>query len=346
MSDKYQEAGVSIDNGTKAVKSISEIVKSTQDQNVMAGIGGFGAEYSLVNDIKKINNPVLVSGTDGVGTKLLLAIQANQHTKIGIDLVAMCANDILAQGAKPLFFLDYLGIGQLQPDKVKQIVSGVADGCKQAGLSLIGGEMAEMPGIYKSKDYDLSGFAVGIANHDELLGANNVNSGDIVIGLKSSGIHSNGYSLVRKIISDAKLDLNKKYDELDDKLINVLLKPTKLYYKSVYALVEAGLVNSMAHITGGGIADNLARSIPKNLTAQIKIGSWKIPTIFKFLKTKGHLQQSDMDEVFNQGIGMALVVSPDNLKKVINGLEESQENYYQIGMVVNRNEQAVEFIGK
>ncbi|TPR40642.1 phosphoribosylformylglycinamidine cyclo-ligase [Apilactobacillus micheneri] len=345
MPNEYQKAGVNIDNGIAAVKNISQIVKSTQDKNVISGIGGFGAEYSLANDISNLNNPVLVSGTDGVGTKLLLAIQANQHNTIGIDLVAMCANDILAQGAQPLFFLDYLGVGQLEPNKVKKIVSGIAEGCKQAGLSLIGGEMAEMPGIYQAKeDYDLSGFAVGIADHSLLLSKENVHENDILIGLSSSGIHSNGYSLVRKIIDDANLDLNKQYQEMSEKLINILLKPTKLYYNSVYPLVKSNLINAMAHITGGGIADNLSRMIPENLTAKINHGSWHVPEIFNFLQAKGKLSQHEMDQVFNQGLGMILVVDPKNLKKVINELNARNENYYEIGKVVKRNEQAVEFI--
>ncbi|WP_167387275.1 phosphoribosylformylglycinamidine cyclo-ligase [Apilactobacillus quenuiae] len=344
MSNQYQSSGVNISNGQKAVKSIGQMVQNTQDANVLAGVGGFGAEYSLKNEVSEIKNPVLISGTDGVGTKLMLAIETNKHTTIGIDLVAMCANDILAQGAKPLFFLDYLGIGDLKPEKVKQIISGIASGCEQAGLSLIGGEMAEMPGIYKSDDYDLSGFAVGIANHDKLLGPNRVQEGDVLLGLPSSGIHSNGYSLVRKIVNDNELDLNAKYSGLDGTLIDNLLKPTKLYYKSVYPLIESNLINAAAHITGGGIVDNLARSIPNKLTADVKRNSWPVPAIFNFLKLHGKLDQSDMDEVFNQGIGMVLIVSPDKLKRVINDLKLKNEAFYEIGKVVNRDEQAVKFI--
>ncbi|MHA8110968.1 phosphoribosylformylglycinamidine cyclo-ligase [Lactobacillaceae bacterium Melli_B4] len=344
MADQYKEAGVDINNGAKAVDQIKSIVKATQDANVIGGIGGFGAEYSLKDSFAKFDNPVLVSGTDGVGTKLLLAIQANIHNTIGIDLVAMCANDILAQGAQPLFFLDYVGVGELKPDQMKVIVSGVADGCKQAGLSLIGGEMAEMPGIYTNGDYDLSGFAVGIGDKDKLLGADKVKDGDVLLGLASSGVHSNGFSLVRKIINDADLDLNKTYPGFDQPLIQALLAPTKLYYHAVNPSIQANLIHSIAHITGGGIADNLSRSIPDNLTAQIDRSTWQVPTLFQSLQTWGHLDTADMDQVFNQGIGMVLVVPAEHVAEVEQNLTAKDQPYYQIGKVVKRNADTVEFI--
>ncbi|MEJ6400466.1 phosphoribosylformylglycinamidine cyclo-ligase [Nicoliella lavandulae] len=341
MADQYKEAGVDIESGAKAVDQIKSIVKATQDANVIGGIGGFGAEYSLKDSFAKFKNPVLISGTDGVGTKLLLAIQANVHDTIGIDLVAMCANDILAQGAEPLFFLDYVGIGKLNPDQMKSIVQGVADGCKQAGLSLIGGEMAEMPGIYTNGDYDLSGFAVGIGDKDQLLGADKVQAGDVLIGLASSGVHSNGFSLVRKIIKDAELDLNKIYPGFDQPLINALLAPTKLYYHAVNPSIEANLIHSIAHITGGGIADNLARSIPDHLTAEIDRSAWQVPQLFKSLQEWGHLDTADMDQVFNQGIGMVLVVPKANVAAVKANLDAQSQAYYQIGKVVKRDGAAV-----
>ncbi|MBW1605733.1 phosphoribosylformylglycinamidine cyclo-ligase [Lactobacillus sp. Sy-1] len=342
MADQYKKAGVDIESGAQAVNQIKSIVKATQDANVIGGIGGFGAEYSLKDSFAKFKNPVLISGTDGVGTKLLLAIQANLHNTIGIDLVAMCANDILAQGAEPLFFLDYVGVGKLDPSQMKEIVSGIADGCQQAGLSLIGGEMAEMPGIYTNGDYDLSGFAVGIGDKDELLGAANVQAGDVLIGLASSGVHSNGFSLVRKIIKDADLDVHQTYPGFDEPLINALLAPTKLYYHAVNPSIQADLIHSIAHITGGGIADNLSRSIPEHLTAQIDRSSWEVPTLFKALQKWGHLDTNDMDQVFNQGIGMVLVVPKENVAAVEANLTAQKQAYYQIGKVVKRNAAAVE----
>lgn len=342
MADQYKKAGVDVANGEKAVTSIKNMVASTYDQSVVDDIGGFGALYSLQSHFAKYDNPVLVSGTDGVGTKLMLAIQANRHDTIGVDLVAMCANDILAQGAKPLFFLDYIGIGKLLPEQVKEIVSGVVMGCKQAGLSLIGGEMAEMPGIYKIGDYDLSGFAVGIADKKRLLKAENVKSGDLLIGLKSSGIHSNGFSLVRKIIEDAKLDLNKQYAGLDRPLIDELLTPTHLYYHYIKGIVESGALHAIANITGGGIADNLSRVIPDHLTAVISRRTWEVPTIFKKLQEWGNLDQSDMDLVFNQGIGMILVVPREYEQAVTDYLSDAGQEYFEIGEVIERDKQAVQ----
>lgn len=338
MANKYEEAGVNIHSGSKAVSSISKMVESTYDQNVISGIGGFGSEYSLSAINQEFDNPVLISSTDGVGTKLLLAIENNVNDKIGIDLVAMCANDILAQGAKPLFFLDYLGVGNLNPDKIKEIISGIVEGCKDSNLSLIGGEMAEMPGIYKSNDYDLSGFAVGVAEKNRLIGSDRVGEGDYLIGLPSSGVHSNGYSLVRKIINDAQLDFNKKYDQLNESLIDSLLEPTKLYFKSVYPLIESDLVSSIAHITGGGIEDNLARSIPTNLTAEINRNQWEVPEIFNVLQKYGDLTQDDVDQVFNQGIGMILVINQANYQEVTNLFDLNNEDYYEIGKVVNNSD--------
>lgn len=343
MTSQYEQAGVNIQAGETAVKDIKQIVNQTHDENVLHGLGGFGAEYELTGLLGGLEAPVLISGTDGVGTKLLLAIEANRHDTIGIDLVAMCANDVLAQGAKPLFFLDYLGLGQLEPERVTTIVKGIASGCQQAGLSLIGGEMAEMPGIYRGEDYDLSGFAVGLADKASLLGADKVEAGDILIGLSSSGVHSNGYSLVRKIMKDANLDLMHVYPELNQSLADALLEPTKLYYQSVYPLVADNLLHAAAHITGGGLADNLARMIPATLTAEIDAASWTVPAIFKFLQTAGDVTVDEMRQVFNMGIGMVLVVSPRHVAEVQAKLTQQQADFQLIGKVVNRRDRPVEY---
>lgn len=343
MTSQYEQAGVNIHAGEEAVSEIKQVVSQTHDSNVLSGLGGFGAEYELTSELGHLDQPVLISGTDGVGTKLLLAIEADNHATIGIDLVAMCANDVLAQGAKPLFFLDYIGLGELEPDKVMTIVKGIAAGCHQAGLSLIGGEMAEMPGIYRSKDYDLSGFAVGIADKAQLLGSMKVQEGDVLLGLASSGVHSNGYSLVRKIIADAKLDLKKVYPGLSQPLIDELLTPTTLYYQSVYPLVQANDLHAMAHITGGGLADNLGRMIPAGLTALVNPNSWEVPAIFNLLQDAGDVSLTEMRQVFNMGIGMVLVVSPQNVDKVRSTLEQQKMATQTIGKVVKRREQPVQY---
>ncbi|WP_203650806.1 phosphoribosylformylglycinamidine cyclo-ligase [Secundilactobacillus yichangensis] len=343
MTSQYEQAGVNIHAGEEAVSEIKQVVSQTHDSNVLSGLGGFGAEYELTSELGHLNQPVLISGTDGVGTKLLLAIEADNHATIGIDLVAMCANDVLAQGAKPLFFLDYIGLGELEPDKVMTIVKGIAAGCRQAGLSLIGGEMAEMPGIYRSKDYDLSGFAVGIADKAQLLGSMKVQEGDVLLGLASSGVHSNGYSLVRKIIADAKLDLKKVYPGLSQPLIDELLTPTTLYYQSVYPLVQANDLHAMAHITGGGLADNLGRMIPAGLTALVNPNSWEVPAIFNLLQDAGDVSLTEMRQVFNMGIGMVLVVSQQNVDKVRSTLNQQKMATQTIGKVVKRREQPVQY---
>ncbi|MTV83050.1 phosphoribosylformylglycinamidine cyclo-ligase [Secundilactobacillus folii] len=343
MTSQYEEAGVNIHAGEEAVDSIKAAVSQTQNSNVLAGLGGFGAEYELTSELGGIKEPVLISGTDGVGTKLMLAVEADKHDTIGIDLVAMCANDVLAQGAKPLFFLDYIGVGQLDPGRVTVLVKGIAKGCKQAGLALIGGEMAEMPGIYHDQDYDLSGFAVGLADKSKLLGSMKVQAGDHLIGLTSSGVHSNGYSLVRKIIADAQLDVNATYDGLQQSLISTLLTPTKLYFADVYPLIQAGQLHAAANITGGGLADNLGRMIPDNLTATVDPASWEVPTIFQILQTAGHVSTSEMRRVFNMGIGMVLIVGDEELTAVQAALDKQQTGYQMIGEVVKRREHAVEY---
>ncbi|KRK49101.1 phosphoribosylformylglycinamidine cyclo-ligase [Secundilactobacillus kimchicus] len=338
MKHGYEEAGVNIAAGEQAVSEIKEMVKTTHDHNVLAGIGGFGAEYALTDVLAGVPEPVLVSGTDGVGTKLRIAIEMQKHDTIGIDLVAMCANDILTQGARPLFFLDYLGVGQLKPATVKQIVAGIADGCRQSHLSLIGGEMAEMPGIYQGADYDLSGFAVGLVSRRRRLTAERVQADDVVVGLPSNGVHSNGFSLVRHIVETAQLDLHQTYPGFDQPLGLELLTPTKLYYQAVYPLIEAGIVQAAAHITGGGLAGNLARSIPAGLTAVIDRQAWQVPTIFSLLQRAGKIDDDEMRQVFNLGIGMALIVRPEAVQTVLNRVP----NAVVIGKIKKRGETAVE----
>ncbi|MCL0329539.1 phosphoribosylformylglycinamidine cyclo-ligase [Apilactobacillus sp. TMW 2.2457] len=335
LNDQYKAAGVNIEAGAEAVNDIKSVVKSTQDSNVLSGIGGFGAEYAIGSLVKNMSNPVLVSGTDGVGTKLMLAIQNDRNEHIGVDLVAMCVNDILSQGATPMFFLDYLSTGALKPDHVAKIVQGIAEGCKQGHLSLIGGEMAEMPGMYRNKDYDLSGFAVGMVDKDKMLGAQKVSKGDILIGLPSSGIHSNGYSLVRKIIKDNDLNIEEYRDDLKESILDAVMRPTNIYYSDLKPLLDKNVVNAAAHITGGGILDNLARIIPTNLTADVYEKAWHRPAIFDLLQKYGNVNHQEMHSVFNMGIGMILAVNPQNLNVVKKYLGDKG---LEIGEVVDQHD--------
>ncbi|MEJ6348844.1 phosphoribosylformylglycinamidine cyclo-ligase [Holzapfeliella sp. He02] len=341
MTNQYKKAGVDIKAGEKAVDAIKPIVKATHNQNVLANLGGFGAEYELTNVLKDIKEPVLISGTDGVGTKLMLALQHHRNENIGLDLVAMCVNDILAQGANPLFFLDYVGVGKLDPDNMKEIVNGIAEGCKLGNMALIGGEMAEMPGLYDTDEYDLSGFAVGIVDKSKILTKDNVNAGDVLIGLPSSGIHSNGYSLVRKIIDDNHLDLTTYREDLNGTLLDVVMEPTKIYFNELNPLFEKNLVNAVAHITGGGITENLERIIPDTLTAKVQNGTWQKPAIFDLLKQAGQVSQEEMDSVFNMGLGIIMAVAPENVAQVKTILGN---RCYEIGQVENRHGKPVEII--
>lgn len=340
MNLDYKQAGVNIAAGEQAVSAIKDLVASTHDDNVLTGLGGFGAEYALGGLLTDFEDPILVSGTDGVGTKLKLAIDLKRHDTIGIDLVAMCANDILAQGALPLFFLDYLGVGQLDAVVVKQIIEGITVGCRESHLSLIGGEMAEMPGIYQGADYDLSGFATGIVSRTKRLSAERVAAGDILVGLPSSGVHSNGFSLVRTIVESAGLDINKTYPDFQQPLGEVLLTPTRLYCSDVYPLMADGLIQAAAHITGGGLADNLKRSVPEKLTATIRNGACQPPAIFKFLQKAGQISDSEMRQVFNMGIGMVLVVRASDVDKVMARLPKDS---LIIGEMMKRGDAAVEY---
>ncbi|HKM23894.1 MAG TPA: phosphoribosylformylglycinamidine cyclo-ligase [Erysipelothrix sp.] len=323
MSEKYASAGVNLEAGYESVERIKKHAKQTHNKGVMSAIGGFGGLFDLGQYGYK--DPILVSGTDGVGTKLQLAIDWNMHTTIGIDLVAMCVNDILAQGAKPLFFLDYLAVGKNVPSRIEEIVAGVSQGCIQSDAALIGGETAEMPGMYAEDSYDLAGFAVGIAERHELIDVNNVKVGDAIIGLASTGIHSNGYSLVRKILSDSQI-------EITEELKAMVMEPTKIYVKEVLELMKRVKVHAAVHNTGGGFIENLPRALAAGLGANIKLGSWDIPEVFEILKEAGQMDTIEMMNVFNMGIGFMLIVSPEDKEEVMNILGDQA---FEIGQVVS-----------
>lgn len=323
MSEKYASAGVNLEAGYESVERIKKHAKQTHNKGVMSAIGGFGGLFDLGQYGYK--DPILVSGTDGVGTKLQLAIDWNMHTTIGIDLVAMCVNDILAQGAKPLFFLDYLAVGKNVPSRIEEIVGGVSQGCIQSDAALIGGETAEMPGMYAEDSYDLAGFAVGIAERHELIDVNNVKAGDAIIGLASTGIHSNGYSLVRKILSDSQIGITEE-------LKAMVMEPTKIYVKEVLELMKRVKVHAAVHNTGGGFIENLPRALAEGLGANIKLGSWDIPEVFEILKEAGQMDTIEMMNVFNMGIGFMLIVSPEDKEEVMNILGDQA---FEIGQVVS-----------
>jgi phosphoribosylformylglycinamidine cyclo-ligase len=332
MAQAYKQAGVDVEAGYEAVNRMKKHVKETMRPEVLGGIGAFGGMF----DLSKLNvkEPVLISGTDGVGTKLMLAFQMDQHDTIGIDAVAMCVNDIVAQGAEPLYFLDYIACGKLEPEKVEQIVKGIAKGCKQAGAALIGGETAEMPGMYDPEEYDLAGFTVGVAEKSKLITPEKVEKGDVLIGIASSGIHSNGYSLVRKVLLEqAGYTLNQTFDQLDKTLGEELLTPTKIYVKPVLEVIRNFDVNGIAHVTGGGFIENLPRILPDGLCTQVDFGSWPVPPIFSIIKKEGDLSLKDMLGTFNMGIGMVLAVRQKDADGVIRKLIEQGERAYQIGQV-------------
>lgn len=335
MPINYKDAGVDVANGQKEVELIKKLVEKTQSENVLSKLGGFSGLFSLEN--LNIKNPVLVSGTDGVGTKVMLAQMMNKHDTIGIDCVAMCVNDILCQGAKPLFFLDYIACGKLVPEKMEKIVKGVADGCLQANSSLIGGETAEMPGLYKENDYDLAGFCVGIVDKEKIITGEKIKKGDHIFGLKSSGIHSNGYSLVRKIVLEKeKLSLDEKIEGLDTSLGEELLKPTKIYVKEILALLEKIEINGLSHITGGGFYENIPRMIPDGLCAKIDVRNIPLPKIFSLLEKWGELDKKDMYETFNMGVGLVFAVDKKDIEKVKEIIDENE--LLDLGEVVENDE--------
>lgn len=335
MPINYKDAGVDVANGQKEVELIKKLVEKTQSENVLSKLGGFSGLFSLEN--LNIKNPVLVSGTDGVGTKVILAQMMDKHDTIGIDCVAMCVNDILCQGAKPLFFLDYIACGKLVPEKMEKIVKGVADGCLQANSSLIGGETAEMPGLYKENDYDLAGFCVGIVDKEKIITGEKIKKGDHIFGLKSSGIHSNGYSLVRKIVLEKeKLSLDEKIEELDTSLGEELLKPTKIYVKEILDLLEKIEINGLSHITGGGFYENIPRMIPDGLCAKIDVRNIPLPKIFSLLEKWGELDKKDMYETFNMGVGLVFAVDKKDIEKVREIIDEDE--LLDLGEVIENDE--------
>lgn len=339
-SDAYAASGVDITAGYEAVKLMKEHVKKTVTDGVMSDVGGFGGLFAP--DMKGIEEPVLVSGTDGVGTKLKIAFLMDSHDTIGIDCVAMCVNDIVCCGAKPLFFLDYIACGKNVPERIAEIVKGVADGCVQSGAALIGGETAEMPGFYDESEYDLAGFAVGLGDKKKLTDKNNVKEGDIIIALPSSGVHSNGFSLVRKVFDVENADLKAPVSELGGQSLgDALLTPTKIYAKPVLALMENVKVNTVAHITGGGFYENIPRSLPDGLSASIKRDDVKVLPIFDYLAKTGNISERDMFNTFNMGVGMICVVSADDEQEALDCLKENGEDAYVLGKVVKGEEGVV-----
>lgn len=336
----YRDAGVDIDAGNYSVQLIKESVKSTYRPEVLGDLGGFGGLFALNSG--KYKEPVLVSGTDGVGTKLRLAFILDKHDTIGQDAVAMCVNDILVQGAEPLYFLDYLAVGKLEPEKVAAIVKGVAGACKESGCALIGGETAEMAGFYPDGEYDIAGFAVGIVDKANIITGEHIKAGDVLIGLPSSGVHSNGYSLVRKICFDVKGFKGDEYiEELGKTIGDELLTPTRLYPKVCMPLTEAFKINGMVHITGGGFYDNIPRVLPENCGVEVDSSAWERPAIFNLLKEWGNVAWPEMYRTFNMGIGMVLVVSADEVDKIQAHLAESNEKSYVIGKVVEGSQEVV-----
>ncbi len=332
FSESYKQAGVDVTAGYKAVNLMKDAVKSTYNANVVSDLGGFGGLYSL--NKQKNKEPILVSGTDGVGTKLKLAFLMQKHDTIGQDCVAMCANDIICCGAKPLFFLDYMALGKNIPEVVASIVKGVADGCKKANCSLIGGETAEMPGFYKEGEYDLAGFCVGIVDKSEMIDVNTIEIGDQVIGIASSGVHSNGFSLVRKIFNVNEENLKMYKEELGQTLGETLLTPTKIYVKPILELLENVKVKGISHITGGGFYENMPRMLKEGVSLRIKKDSYPVLPIFKLIQKVGNIPQRDMYNTFNMGIGMAVIVKKEEVDKALKILEKHGEKAYVIGDVI------------
>ncbi len=319
----YQDSGVDISKGNELIDKIKPIARSTNRDGVIAGLGGFGAMFEL--PINEYKNPVLISGTDGVGTKLKVAEMLNKHDTIGIDLVAMCVNDLIVQGAEPLFFLDYYATGKLNNDLATSVISGIGEGCRQSGCALIGGETAEMPGMYQGNDYDLAGFCVGIAEKSKVIDGSKVNNGDHIIALSSSGPHSNGYSLIRKVLENSKPS---------DEQLQALIEPTKIYVKSVLSLIKKFPVNAISHITGGGLIENIPRVLPKNLMAKLDSKSFQLPEIFKWLQVQGNIEMMEMYRVFNCGIGMIIVLPAEHSNNAIELLNSLGEKSWLIGEIV------------
>ncbi len=325
----YLDAGVDIDAGNELVERIKPAVKSTNRSGVVTGLGGFGGLFQL--DTERYREPLLVSGTDGVGTKLLLARLLDRHDTIGIDLVAMCVNDILTCGAEPLFFLDYYATGKLKLDNAQAVIEGIAEGCRQSGCALIGGETAEMPGMYEKDDYDLAGFTVGVVDRPDLIDGSRISEGHIVLGMASTGPHSNGYSLIRKVLEQSGDDPSMPLG--GSTLGEALLAPTRIYVKTLLPLIQQHAIDGLAHITGGGISENIIRVIPEGLGIEIDLSSWQLPEVFEWLKTNGGIEEQEMLRTFNCGIGMVLLVTRDTADEICKSLNESGEPVYRLGRV-------------
>jgi len=338
----YQKAGVDLAAADEAVERLKPLAKRTLRPEVLSGLGGFGGLFAL--NQSKYKNPVLVSGTDGVGTKLKLAFELDSHETIGIDLVAMCVNDILVQGAEPLFFLDYLACGKLFPQKVEAVVKGISEGCLQSGCALLGGETAEMPGMYKTAEYDLAGFAVGAVEREKLIDGSKIEAGNVLLGLASSGVHSNGFSLVHKILAENSQSINSTLPDTAETIGEALLTPTRIYVKSILKLLEAVDVRGMSHITGGGLPGNVPRMLPENTVAEIEKSSWPDLPIFSFLRKESGLPDEELFPVFNMGIGFVICV-PQSAEKITKEiLEKNGETVYRIGQIVSGNKAEVRWV--
>lgn len=337
FSNSYKEAGVDVTAGYKSVELMKKYVQSTYIPGVESDLGGFGGLFAP--DIKNMKKPILVSGTDGVGTKLKLAFLMNKHDTIGQDCVAMCVNDIVCCGARPIFFLDYMSLWKNIPEMVATIVKGVTDGCKMAGCALVGGETAEMPGLYSENEYDLAGFSVGIVDQEKMINSETIEIGDVVIGLASSGVHSNGFSLVRKIFNVNEENLKEYREELGKTLGEALIEPTKIYVKPVLKLLEQVKVKGISHITGGGFYENMPRMLNEKVALNINKDSYEVPAIFKLIQKEGNIPLRDMYNTFNMGIGMAIIVPKDEQEKALEILKEAGETAYVIGEVVEGNKE-------
>ncbi len=327
----YKNAGVDIEAGYRSVELMKEHIKGTMRPEVLGGIGGFSGAFSL-KKIKEMENPTLVSGTDGVGTKIQLAYIMDKHDTVGIDCVAMCVNDVVCAGGEPLFFLDYIACGKNYPEKIAAIVSGVAEGCKQAGAALIGGETAEHPGMMPENEYDLAGFTVGVVEEKELITGKEIKEGDVLIGIASSGVHSNGFSLIRKVFEMTKESLDTYYEELGQTLGETLLTPTKIYVKTLKAIKGAGVtIKGCSHITGGGFYENIPRMLPEGIRAVVKKDSYEVPSIFKLLQEKGGIAEEMMYNTYNMGLGMVLAVAKEDVERTVQAVSEAGETAYVVG---------------
>lgn len=329
----YKNAGVDIEAGYRSVELMKKYVQETMRPEVLGGLGGFSGAFSL-SAIKNMENPTLVSGTDGVGTKLKLAFVMDRHDTVGIDCVAMCVNDIACAGGEPLFFLDYIACGKNYPEKIAEIVKGVAEGCKQSGAALIGGETAEMPGFYPEDEYDLAGFAVGVVDEKNLITGKDIAAGDILVGISSSGVHSNGFSLVRKVFEIDRPGLDTYYDELGATLGETLLKPTRIYVKALQAVKEAGItMKGCSHITGGGFYENIPRMLPEGMHAHVIKDSYPVPAIFKLLQEKGGIDEQMMYNTYNMGLGMVVALAPHEASKAVQAINDAGEQAYIVGEI-------------